>query len=604
MRVLSNRVYWGPRARNARLFRLAFVGDSYTFGQGVAPDETLPARCERYLNEVLAPRPIEAVNLGVNGYNIWNAWTSFRRAPPVYDGLVLSLCSNDAQMFGRTYRLPYSNDDAPLWRRDHPFYDSVRQCFGEIACYKEEFGLKVAVCYYNFWQNEKFISIGEQIAQHCRDYHLPYIDFFAHFKARKLSLAELLVSDADYHGSALANDAAARHLTQALRDARWLERGSADEIANIPREILLGARDMTLAEAYPPDAALRWAASALQSAERGARRLVEPDSVGRLDENARHAAATLDTARTAWHVETRIAAICDDFLAPDRGMAELFNRTDEEALRIAELCNAARIGNLENAIAVLPAPLPVAEDHDAGAVDLKRLYALAAQFDELLATIEAAPSAHRASWLQTDRRIAQFGLNLAELLSFARDARSRLSDLTRLVGDEASVLLDQGQSRGQSFGKIARLLRNSVAGAVNGFDLIRRRLALAVDPVVSKEDYTTIEVQVETNLVEGRNQCTLYVQVHSKAPHRLPLKDQAYFLPDGKRYALRFRFAVFYSGQIVVGTTYPAAVADLIKARIVKIDVYNAPTRHQVIAEHDLAGAVTGRFVSQEICLV
>jgi len=51
-------------------YRIAFFGDSFTFGQGVANNETFPQIVENYLNTLPSPHPVRVFNFGVSGYNV------------------------------------------------------------------------------------------------------------------------------------------------------------------------------------------------------------------------------------------------------------------------------------------------------------------------------------------------------------------------------------------------------------------------------------------------------------------------------------------------------------------------------------------------------
>lgn len=57
--------------------RILILGDSYTFGSGVADDETFSAVLERQLGE-----PVEVINAGVPGYGIFQFVELFRRLGP------------------------------------------------------------------------------------------------------------------------------------------------------------------------------------------------------------------------------------------------------------------------------------------------------------------------------------------------------------------------------------------------------------------------------------------------------------------------------------------------------------------------------------------
>lgn len=56
-----------PIAHRPGVVRIAALGDSHTFGHGVADDETWPAVLERTLDG--AATPVEVMNCGVNGYD-------------------------------------------------------------------------------------------------------------------------------------------------------------------------------------------------------------------------------------------------------------------------------------------------------------------------------------------------------------------------------------------------------------------------------------------------------------------------------------------------------------------------------------------------------
>lgn len=58
-----------PAGKPQGVFRIALVGDSLTFGQGVLDDETASVRLERILQERFGPS-VEVWNFGISGYNI------------------------------------------------------------------------------------------------------------------------------------------------------------------------------------------------------------------------------------------------------------------------------------------------------------------------------------------------------------------------------------------------------------------------------------------------------------------------------------------------------------------------------------------------------
>lgn len=64
----------GPRAgeRGPAAYRIAALGDSFTFGYGVEEEQAWPRRLEAMLNEGRSPgRRVEVLNLGIGGYGTW-----------------------------------------------------------------------------------------------------------------------------------------------------------------------------------------------------------------------------------------------------------------------------------------------------------------------------------------------------------------------------------------------------------------------------------------------------------------------------------------------------------------------------------------------------
>jgi lysophospholipase L1-like esterase len=52
-------------------FRILFIGDSVTFGYGLAEDQTLSARCGEQLRTALPHNTLRCTNAGVSGYTTW-----------------------------------------------------------------------------------------------------------------------------------------------------------------------------------------------------------------------------------------------------------------------------------------------------------------------------------------------------------------------------------------------------------------------------------------------------------------------------------------------------------------------------------------------------
>ena len=113
--------------RRSQRQRVVFVGDSYTFGWGVAQDQVLPRAVERELARPPYSLRIDAYNLGVPGYNTVQESYLLAQALDRYSpsAVVLGYVMNDAQ--------PQQN----VHVRPSIYYGAVRSWF--LAFLKQHF---------------------------------------------------------------------------------------------------------------------------------------------------------------------------------------------------------------------------------------------------------------------------------------------------------------------------------------------------------------------------------------------------------------------------------------------------------------------------------
>ncbi len=594
MRVLAGRGYWLPQQRIAEITRLAFIGDSYVFGQAVAVDETLPARTERHLNETNDAAPVEAVNLGICGYNFWNAWLAFKQAPQVYDGVVLVLCCNDAQLFGRTYNADYAGETTSLWLPDSALHTVLESGFDDIARFTKETGIKAAVCYFNVMGNRPYAEqrwsarIADAIAGRCGARDIPFIDMHAHFVERNLPADTSVVSEADFHPSATAHDAAARHLAARLREWGWLK----EESGNTSNAVASATNAMIAGDAYPPDAALRWAEGALAAKLQAARRheaLTGTDGVV-----LPLAKAQEDTAETSarWHRGAQISALLQRAVSLEEGIAVHLSQIDEQMLRLDEVSFAA---GTDNKLLALVRAQPSGD-----AIDMA---ATVSRWRDQLGELASSLSDERV-------RLADFPATLDVLADtddgrrFSADARdlagivSRLqSKLTELVG--TLVRLEPvlfSDSFHDAPGVLARIV-SDIEGALRGAAIAREKLS----PKGAYAPWTTVHVEVRASAaIEGRQPCALEVQTSSTAPSRLPLLQRQNFLANGEPWRIAFAFPAFYGGRIFVQARMPDALAGSVEPEFGDLEIVNGTVR-RVVARKTLARDEAGRLVSPPI---
>ena len=272
MRAIYPRNHCLPVTRIQGLRRYAFVGDSMVYGHGVSPDQTLPAVAERQMNACSA-YSVEAVNLGVNGYNLWNSWLDFKAVPQVYDGLILTLCSNDMELFGRSYNVPYEIPRSPAWEKTHPCGAAIAACFADIAAFCKEFSLPVVVCYYNTFEGASPERIAEILHGLCASFRFPFVDSLLPVKELKLSRDDLRVGESDEHPSPRVHETVGRYLVGKLEDQGWFDSTLMPTAKMTEETIVSIARSMIEADDYTREYTNHWALRVLGIKQHRARRL-------------------------------------------------------------------------------------------------------------------------------------------------------------------------------------------------------------------------------------------------------------------------------------------------------------------------------------------
>ena len=83
--------------------RIVVVGDSFTWGDGVAPQEAYPSVMEALLRERWPDQNIEVINWSRPGWNTWREFKSIAPQLPMLDPdlLIIGYCINDAEPIHR-----------------------------------------------------------------------------------------------------------------------------------------------------------------------------------------------------------------------------------------------------------------------------------------------------------------------------------------------------------------------------------------------------------------------------------------------------------------------------------------------------------------------
>jgi hypothetical protein len=608
MRVQNGRGDWRPGFRIEGLRRYAFIGDSFTYGAGVAPDQTLSANAERQMNELLPEWPVEAVNLGVGGYNLWNSWLAFKHGPQVYDGVVLVLCCNDADLFGRTYRMKYSEPDHARWESTHPFGPAVALCFDDIASFSQESSLPIAVCFYNVYDLRHRLGIAQIINDLCSARCLPFIDTLVHFRERKFPHADLLVSSADYHPSPMAHEAAGRYLTAMLRRQGWFAKAEASAIGAAPDRILAAAQAMVGSDHYPPDAALNWALCALEAKSQLARRMEAAGGDDDFSAAAARVAEVLNTANRRWHAIQRTNALLGDIATGGLGLASGLYRGQEQSLRLDELGFALGTGDW-NRLAVplqeaAPAnqcaadtwPTEITSFLDGCSADLRSLRALT---DEIRTLASPAP----------------LGLPHDEVLMLAHlETLARLTDRAQALGRELrsaflrlkSILEDVRPALSEAhMARVSSLIAAGLKEVKEIFGFAPRLLAACRHlrhPVCAR--FTTVELTLRGEIIEGRPLCSVGAMIEYSVPNRLPFNDHGAFWADGSPTLIKLQFPAFYAGRLFVRSFAKTADQATVASAMVKVEIYNRKDQPRILEPDSFHKDRTGRFISPLVYLL
>jgi lysophospholipase L1-like esterase len=607
MRVVQGRGDWLPRLRIEGLRRYAFIGDSHTYGAGVAPDQTLSAVSERQLNELLPACPVEAVNLGVSGYNLWNSWLAFKQVPQVYDGVVLTLCCNDADLFGRVYNISYSEPHQTRWEGTHPIGEAVARCFDDIALFSQQSSLPLAVVYFNVFDNWDRLRIAEIIGNLCSTRGLPFIDAFALFRDRKFARADLLVSLADFHPSPKAHEAMGRHLVATLRRRGWFGEDDSWEIGAAPDRIFAAARAMVESDHYPPDAALNWALAALETKSLVARRMQASGEEDGFGAAAARTAEALNTASRRWHAIHRVRALVGDLGSGGQGLTWGMSRAQEERLKLEEVCFAlatGQWGRLTDGLLEPEAPQQIAADawpldaagfFDECSRDLLRVREALSGLRSFAAPAAAALAPKENLILADVELLGRLAERVEAECAALKEALLR----TEKIFNDARRELSEAQ-----IAHVSSLIRGLLKELKDAFVFVPRWFAtIAQIQNAEHVPFTTAEVTLCADPIPGRPICSLGATVEYSVPNRLAFTDSGSFWADSTPTLLKLRLPTFYAGRLILRPWNSKAVnRPMIEAKLVKVVVYNRSKR-RVIEPTSFYRDRTGRFVSPPIFL-
>lgn len=95
-----------PASKGANVYRILFLGDSITFGEGVREEDTFPVQVQKFLAAKMPGKEVQVINGGVQGYGTKEEVESYYIKGIAYapNAVVVGFYLNDAMDFGETIR--------------------------------------------------------------------------------------------------------------------------------------------------------------------------------------------------------------------------------------------------------------------------------------------------------------------------------------------------------------------------------------------------------------------------------------------------------------------------------------------------------------------
>jgi hypothetical protein len=593
---------WWPATRIEGVRRYAFIGDSTMYGAGVAPDETLPFFAERFLNEAQPGWPVEAINHGVSGYNIWNSWLGFKASPQVYDGVVLALCDNDAEMFSWTFELHLPDERYTTWEPSHPFGQALAACFDDIAAFCRQAALPAAVIVCNPYASTEDRRTAQIIGELCAARGLLCFDTFRLFTEHKYAPEAVRVSRVDGHPSALAHKTTARHLVKEMARLGWFRGFDGRQIGPAPERILAATHNMMDDEDYPPDAAHGWALRTLQVKTLVAGRLAATGNDDGFAEAAAHTRAQLESACLRWHAAQRAQACLQAGAAVQNGLGRTLQTLQMARLRLEELGFALDTPDAVPALALLCRCLaPASVDFDASMAQAPAMFAhFHNEFRRIQAGLDALQE--RVGMLASLQRLSQ------HTTAFTREAAAldaALAHTVTLYRARRTTVPDTQQRH------IAALLADDLGNIKTQMGEALKQIARAesiAEPRIGT--FTTIEATLTTpDRGDGKTAkpwMTPWMSLYAEytVPHRLGFLTSCPFDADEQPVALRFHVPLLYAGRLTLRLRPPPGTKMAENFELLSIELVNNPGPRQAIAVSSFHKNEQDHLVSPPIFMV
>lgn len=516
----------------ASVRRICCIGDSITYGQGVAPRQTLAMHVARFANVAYPDQIVWVDNRGQSSGNIWHSWTPFARLleDVRYDAAILSICHNDAQIF-ESNSVSYGVAESQTWIRDGTLTPLLQRTIADLAQTAKRHKLCLLLDFYTLWDSDA--PLIEAMARECEAVGLPFVDLLQFLKNESgLSASEFVASPFDGHPSDSGHQAAARRMVEELLEY-WHPPSDTSSVA----ERLVAACDDAVRNGWATDDVLHWALLVLDAKEIVSRRrrgkepnLVLGDLTG--------ARADIESRYRSWYARRAVAA-----------QSRLLHERRDELWTILDRAYAS-VRNLDEIAFVM-------EHFHEGPV-VAELWAMLERAGYYTASGRLSPlPADLAAQLLA---IADASASLAanEQASFVIAFHSVRRDFERNLRALAALLPQQ--LRTASHDANARRLWQVTNNLVTSAWASLQELAQATGNTVARPPqkpvfFTTVDVRVERNksCPKRSSVCNLTVEVDYVEPLRARRSDKLWAGMDEDAYVYRFEMPLLLLGDVGIG---------------------------------------------------
>lgn len=516
----------------ASVRRICCIGDSITYGQGVAPRQTLAMHVARFANVAYPDQIVWVDNRGQSSGNIWHSWAPFARLleDVHYDAAILSICQNDAQIF-ESNSVVYADPDRRAWIRDGALTPLLRRTIADIARTATRHDLCLLLDFYTLWDSDA--PLIEAVARECEAVGLPFVDLLHFLKNESgVSIGEFVASPFDGHPSDSGHHAAARRMVEELL-RHWRPASDTSSVA----ERLLAACDEAMRNGWAADDILHWALLVLDAKEIVSRRKRGRDPHLALGDLAA-ARAAVESRYRSWYAR-RAAAVRSRLLHEHRD--DLWMTLDWAYTSVRNLDEIAFVMERFHegpVVAELWATLEKAGYYTAPGRLAPLPPDLAAQLlaiADASASLAADDQASVAASFQTIRRDFERNLRaLAALLPQQLQLAALDTNVLRLW-QVTHNLVSSAWTYMQKFAEAAR-------GSSS---------AMPQKPVF----FTTVDVRLERNKSRPKRGgvCNLTVEVDYVEPLRARRSDKLWAGMDEDAYVYRFEMPLLLLGNVGIG---------------------------------------------------